>query len=280
MKQRLYEILEMAGPGDRASRRFDFFLIGLILLNVIAVILETVGSLYDSYRLWFNLIEWFTVAVFSVEYVTRLWVCTADPRYSHPILGRLRFALTPYALFDLLAILPFWLALAQVDARVVRLVRILRILRVAKLSRYSVALQTLGRVFVAKREELLVTMVMMLVLLLIASTFMFYAEHQTQPQAFSSIPAAMWWAVATLTTVGYGDIYPVTTLGRLLGAVIAVLGIGMFALPTGVLGAAFMEELEKQKESEYCPHCGGDLNRSSHSKPTADQRSPEAERLD
>lgn len=263
MKQRIYEILEQADPNDRASRLFDLFIITLIVLNVGAVVLETVGSLYASYEAWFKGFELFTVAVFTVEYVLRLWSCTADPRYAAPLKGRFRFSVTPLALFDLLAILPFWLTLMQVDARIVRLVRILRLFRLAKLSRYSLALQTLGRVFVQRREELMVTVVLMSVLLVIASAFMYHAEHEAQPEAFSSIPAAMWWAVATLTTVGYGDIYPVTVLGKALGAVIAVLGIGMFALPTGVLGAAFMEEIERQKsgspEEAYCPHCGAAL---------------------
>lgn len=267
IKQRIYEILEKADPDDRASRLFDVFIITLIILNVGAVVMETVGSLYAQYEAWFNGFELFTVAVFTVEYGLRLWSCTADPRYARPVTGRLRFSLTPLALFDLLAILPFWLTLMQVDARIIRLIRVLRLFRLAKLSRYSLALQTLGRVFVQRREELLVTVVLMAVLLVIASAFMYHAEHEAQPEAFSSIPAAMWWAVATLTTVGYGDIYPVTPLGKMLGAVIAVLGIGMFALPTGVLGSAFLEEIESQKrarrEGPRCPHCGGELDEGS-----------------
>jgi len=264
MKQRIYEILETAAPGDATSRFLDLFLIALILLNVTAVVLETIGTLYQSYKPWFDALELLTVLVFTVEYLLRMWSCTADHRYRHALFGRLRFACTPLALFDLLAILPFWLTLAGVDARIVRLVRVLRIFRIAKLSRYSHAIQALGQVFVAKREELLVTVVLMLVLLVIASTLMYYAEHDAQPEAFSSIPAAMWWAVATLTTVGYGDVYPITTLGRLLGAVIAVLGIGMFALPTGVLGAAFLEEIEKRRKGEaICPHCGMPLGAAS-----------------
>lgn len=271
IKQRVYEILEKADPGDRASRLFDIFIITLIVLNVGAVVLETVGSLYEQYKIWFNSFELFTVAVFTVEYVLRLWSCTVDPRFARPVKGRLRFSLTPLALFDLLAILPFWLTLMQVDARIIRLIRVLRLFRLAKLSRYSMALQTLGRVFVERREELMVTVVLMAVLLVIASAFMYHAEHAAQPEAFSSIPAAMWWAVATLTTVGYGDIYPITPIGKALGAVIAVLGIGMFALPTGVLGAAFMEEIERQKKGRQqepvCPHCGGELGEGGHSEP-------------
>jgi voltage-gated potassium channel len=269
MKKRIYEILEQADPDDRASQLFDVFIITLIVLNVAAVVLETVGSLYERYQGWFAGFELFTVAVFTVEYVLRLWSCTVDYRYAAPVKGRLRFALTPLALFDLLAILPFWLTLMQVDARIIRLIRVLRLFRLAKLSRYSLALQTLGRVFVQRREELMVTVVLMSVLLVIASAFMYHAEHEAQPEAFSSIPAAMWWAVATLTTVGYGDIYPVTPAGKALGAVIAVLGIGMFALPTGVLGAAFMEEIERHRngktEPEHCPHCGAALGEQRHS---------------
>lgn len=178
IRQRIYEILEKADPDDRASRLFDLFIITLIILNVGAVVMETVGTLYAKYEAWFTGFELFTVAVFTVEYVLRLWSCTADPRYGRPVAGRLRFAATPLALFDLLAILPFWLTLMQVDARIVRLIRVLRLFRLAKLSRYSVALQTLGRVFVQRREELLVTVVLMAVLLVIASAFMYHAEHE------------------------------------------------------------------------------------------------------
>jgi voltage-gated potassium channel len=142
-----------------------------------------------------------------------------------------------------------------------RMLRIMRIMRLAKLGRYSDSLQTLGRVVAGKKEQLISTVFILVILLIIASCLMYYAENETQPDHFSSIPAAMWWAVTTLTTVGYGDVFPLTTVGKLLGSVIAVLGIGMFALPTGILGAGFVEEMERRRQSRNCPHCGKELPR-------------------
>ena len=183
----------------------------------------------------------------------RLWSVTADPRYAKPISGRLRFALTPMALVDLLAVLPFWLPLNIKEFYVFRAVR------VAKLGRYSRSVQMLGRVLKSKRAELASTLFLLVLLLLLSSTLMFYAEKDEQGDVFTSIPQAMWWGVATLTTVGYGDVYPVTPLGKMLGSVIAVLGIGMFALPAGFLGAGCVEELERQRNKKSCPHCGKEL---------------------
>ena len=145
-----------------------------------------------------------------------------------------------------------------------------------KLGRYSRALATLKRALGGKKEELVTTISFMLLMILIASSLMYFAEHEAQPESFSSIPAAMWWSVATLTTVGYGDIYPVTVTGKILGGVIALLGVGMVALPTGILGSAFVEEIAKEsREGETCPHCGrggsAPAASSSSSPPTGDR---------
>ncbi|MCE5278070.1 MAG: ion transporter [Planctomycetaceae bacterium] len=146
--------------------------------------------------------------------------------YSRPVLGRLRAAASPMMLIDLLAILPFYLPFIDADLRFLRSLRLLRIFRLAKIARYSNALQTLGRVLGNHKVELAATGFVMLILLILSSTLMYYAENDAQPQAFSSVPASMWWAVATMTTVGYGDMCPVTPLGKVLGSFIAILGIG------------------------------------------------------
>jgi len=260
LRQRTYEILEAARPGDRVSLLVDWALMVLILANVGAAIVQTVGPIYEAAQRWFDAFEVASVLIFTVEYMARVWSCTVDPRYAQPLRGRLRFARTPLALIDLIAIAPFWLTLGASDFRMLRLLRLVRILRLAKLARYSHALQTLGRAAVRKRGELSVTLVALGVLWIISASLMYAAEHRAQPEAFSSIPAAMWWAVATLTTVGYGDVYPVTALGRAMGSVVAILGIGMFALPAGILGSAFLEEVEEAKAQaaspQRCPHCG------------------------
>lgn len=248
-KRRTHEILEVASPGDRASRVFDIFILSLIGLNVIALVAETVEPVRERAAFLFDAFEIASVAIFTVEYALRLWSCTASPRYATAVVGRLRFAATPLALIDLMAILPF----LGVDLRFIRSVRLFRLFRVAKLGRYSTAIRTVGRVLVAKKEELAITLLVLFLLLLLASCLMYFAEHGAQPEAFSSIPAAMWWGVATLTTVGYRDMYPVTSLGKAIAAAIAILGIGMFALPTGILGAGFVEEIQKGRPRQHRP---------------------------
>ncbi len=271
VKRRLHEILRVAGPDDRVSHMVDKALFALILLNILAVSLETVESFNVNFSLYFKWFEIISVSIFTVEYLVRIWTCTFEEKFKSPVFGRVRYILTPMALIDLVAILPFFLPFVLpmtpgVDFRFVRAVRMFRILRILKLGRYSVTIQKLGRVMKNKKEELVITLGVVGILLVFASSLMYYVENSTQPDVFSSIPAAMWWGIATLTTVGYGDVYPITSAGKLLGALIAVLGIGMVALPAGILGSAFMEEIEEKRDKErednkknYCPHCGGKL---------------------
>jgi voltage-gated potassium channel len=232
----------------RLGTAAELGIFGLIWLNIVALVLESVAPLHAAYGPAFVGFERFSIAVFTVEYGVRLWR------------GGLRFATRPLGLVDLLAILPFYLPAIGADLRVLRIVRTLRVfrlLRVAKLARYSVALQMLGRVVVERRAELVSTGAIMLLLMVAASTIMYHVENGLQPDTFSSIPATMWWAVSTMTTVGYGDVYPVTAMGRLIGAGVAVLGIAMFALPTSILGAAFLEEYQRARRAAgRCPHCG------------------------
>lgn len=253
IKTRIYQLLEPGKRDDRDSNIVDMVILALIVVNVTALILETVSSFHARWEAWFDWIELITVAVFSVEYVLRVWSVTADKDYSHSITGRLRFMVTPLAIFDLLAISSFYLYLLGVDAG---FLRVFRIARLAKLWRYSRTLRTFGAVITNKRQELGLTLVIMFLLLIVASALLYYAERAAQPEAFSSIPAAMWWGVVTVTTVGYGDIYPMTSLGRFMGAIFAVIGIGMFALPTGILGSGFVEEFHRKRRGKKCPNCG------------------------
>ena len=256
-RRRTWEIVEAAKPGDTESRVFDVLILTLIFLNVIAVILGSVQSIQERWNAFLDAFETVSVLVFTIEYVSRLWSCTADPRFIGPIRGRLQFAVKAMAIIDLLAILPFYLPFLGIDLRSLRVLRLLRILRVAKVGRYYSSLNLIKHVFYTKKEELVLTSAMMGLLLVVSSSLLYYCENAVQPDAFSSIPATMWWSVATLTTVGYGDMYPVTLLGKFLASTIAILGIGMFALPTGILGAGFVEAIQKQKEpTQTCPHCG------------------------
>jgi voltage-gated potassium channel len=260
LKIRIWEIVEVARPGDKASRVFDISILSLIFLNVIAVIIGSVQSIQDRWGSFLNVFETASVAVFTVEYVARLWSCTEDPRFSQPVLGRFWYLFRMMSIIDLLAILPFYLPYLGVDLRSLRVLRLLRILRIAKAGRYYSSLNLIKRVFGDKKEELVLTTALLGLRLVLSSSMLYYCENAAQPDAFSSIPATMWWAVATLTTVGYGDIYPVTLLGKVCASIIAVLGIGMFALPTGILGAGFVEAIQKKKEpKDVCPCCGKDL---------------------
>ena len=258
LKQTLYLLLEDQETRDRRARIVRAFLVALILLNVTAVIVETMEDVSASYRHFFRGFEYFSVAIFSVEYVVRLWVCRQCQTNGGGVIGRIKHALHPLMIVDLLAILPFYLPLLlPADLIFLRAIRLMRLLRVLKLGRYSDAVQVFYRVAMLKKEQLAVAGFGLGILLIIASSLMYYFERAAQPAIFGSIPHAMWWAVVTLTTVGYGDAYPVTAMGRLLASVIALLGIGMFALPAGILSAGFVEYGEMQKkEAQRCPHCG------------------------
>lgn len=257
-QRKLQEILDPAEEGDWISCAFDVFIISLIASNVLAVMLETVASIRQSAGPFFKWFEFISVAIFTLEYALRLWSCTVLPSYSSPITGRLRYAVRPMLVIDLLAILPAYLIFLPIDLRALRALRLFRIFRLLKLQRYSIAMQTLNRVLLAKKEELLFSLSALLFLLLIASTLMYYAEHEAQPSAFSSIPTTMWWGVSALTTVGYGDVYPVTAMGKVLASVIAILGIGMFALPAGILGGGFAEHFTRKTDETDIPRAPDD----------------------
>jgi len=258
LKERLYRILEQPEASDRLARAWNLAIMGAIAISTLAVIVETVESVNHQLRPILQTIELASLGLFGTEYLLRLWVITCSPRYAHPLFGRLRFAITPLALIDLLAIAPALVA-TRVDLRFLRIARLARVLRVLKLARYSQGIGLIGRVVKRKREELLVALGFFLILLVMASALMYFAEHDAQPKAFSSIPAAMWWAVVTMTTLGYGDVYPVTVAGRILAGITALLGIAAFALPTSILGAGFLAELDGAAKREKCPRCGAEV---------------------
>jgi voltage-gated potassium channel len=249
---------------DRFGRALNVFFIALICLNVLAVILETDKAIHNPNRLVFYSFLLFSTIVFTVEYALRLWACTAEPRYRDPILGRVRYALTPLAIIDFITIIPFYLTFFVQDQPVVRVLRLLIVLRIFKLSRYHASFDVLAIVLRKKRWELFATAIIGATLLVLASTLMYLVEGPAQPDKFGSIPDAMWWGTITLTTVGYGNVYPITALGKVLGGFIAFLGIGLFALPTGILGSGFYEEVQRRKRERQepltCPHCGKEID--------------------
>jgi len=261
----MYAIVEVVSHEDFITRKldiFDIFIIVLIILNILAVILETVQSIYSSAPHLFRSFEIFSVIVFTIEYALRVWTCTVNEEYKRPISGRIRFILSPIALIDLFAFLPFYIPMIiPLDLRFLRAFRLLRLIRVLKIGRYSEAVRLFGRVLNAKKAELFTAIFVIFVLLIVSSSLLYYVEHGAQPDKFSSIPEAMWWGVVTLTTVGYGDIYPITPFGKFLASIISLLGIGLFAMPAGILSAGFVEEIKTKKlERDKCPHCGANFD--------------------
>ncbi|MBT4934552.1 MAG: ion transporter [Rhodospirillaceae bacterium] len=247
-RQRTHEILDISMPHDKVGRIIDGCLITLIALNVAAVIFETLPGLDQE---WLNLFYWFevfSIIIFSFEYVLRVWSSVDDDEidYRHPILGRLRYMLSPMALIDLFVILPFYLGFfIQFD---LRFLRVLRLLRIFKLTRYSSSMSLLLNVLRDEGRAIGAAMFVLMLMLVLTASLAYLAEHKAQPEAFGSIPAAMWWAVVTMTTVGYGDVVPVTLWGKLMGAAIGILGIGMVALPAGLLSSGFSNELHRRRK--------------------------------
>jgi voltage-gated potassium channel len=261
MRRWVFYLLEGEGKLKPSTFWVRWFIVGLILFNVILIVVGSISEVEKRYGEWLLAFEIFSLSVFTTEYILRIWSCIENPKFSDPVIGRLKYAFSFMAIIDFLACIPalvlFWLPL---DLRILRVFRLFRLFWLLKLVRYSQALKCLLAVLSQRKEELLVTLMVGFLLLLISSSFMYMAEHEAQPEIFSSIPASMWWAVATLTTVGYGDIYPITLLGKIMGGFIAVLGIGLFALPAGILGSGLVEWVQGQKKIQIiCPHCHSEI---------------------
>lgn len=244
------------GEGNSWGLAVDWFIMILIAANVAAVMLETVDPIKAVYRPVFRLFEIVSVTIFSIEYIARVWSGIEAQAEWHPLFDRIDFVSRPMMVVDLLAILPFYLTMAGLglDLRFLRALRLIRFLRLLKLVRYSESMRAFGRAFREKKDELIVAMTANGILLVVASSLMYFAEQNVQPEAFGSIPETMWWGVVTLTTVGYGDVAPITPFGRVVGSIVAILGIGLFALPASIMASGFIEE--SSYDTRVCPDCG------------------------
>jgi voltage-gated potassium channel len=263
IKYRVYDILVETDDGEVIDRVVAVLLMILIFVNTVTVVLETVDEINYVYGSVFHAIELVSVGIFAIEYLLRVWVAPLDPQYAGRF-GRLRYVFSLMAIIDLLAILPGLLPMVfQMDLRFIRLLRLFRLFRLFKLSRYVSSLNTFDDVIRSKKEQLGVTLVTIAMMLLVASSLMYLLENEAQPDKFPHIPAAMWYGVVTLTTIGYGDVFPITPLGKLTGGFIGFLGVGLFALPAGILASGFAEEIARQKRRGgdcHCPHCGRDIS--------------------
>ena len=255
-RNRIYQILEFTDPEDRTSRFVSFGIVGLIIVNVLAIVLESIPSLYEAYEITFFRLEIVSCIIFILEYVLRVWASVEDPETLEDESGtqitngkrRINFMLKPLAIIDFLAFVPIFLQLLfpGVD---LRFLRALRLLRVFKLTRYFQSFEMILEVLHDEWRSLAGTVFIMLVILVIAACGLYYIERDIQPDKFGSIPEAMWWAMAALTTVGYGDSYPITPIGKIIGSIVTLLGIGMVALPSGILASSFSERMRQRRES-------------------------------
>jgi voltage-gated potassium channel len=268
-RKRIFEIIERSKDSGRANAVFDWFLMILICLNVIAVISSSIDELQARYNKLFNYFEYFSIAIFTIEYLLRIWTapCKFPSPQKPPIFPYLRYIFSFMGIIDLCAILPFYLPfVVNVDLRVLRILRLFRLLRVLKLTRYNNSLKLIDSVLNKQKDKLYITIFFMLIVILLASTIMYFAENTVQPDKFPNIPATLWWAVATLTTVGYGDVYPVTVLGKLLGGLISIMGIGLIAMPSGIISMGLIKEVKREKKRKKREKKNNALNAEKSSK--------------
>ena len=265
VKSLVYNLIRDDDENGLASGIFDGVIIALIIVNVITIIADTFTLPAWVQRVSYC-IELVSISIFTIEYILRVWTSDLIRKDLSPFAARMRYVFSFMAIIDLLAILPFFLPFVfPIDLRVLRMLRIIRLFRVFKMNRYTHALSTIGGVFKRKKSQLLLSIFIVLLLMIIAAVLMYNVENAAQPDAFANAFDALWWAVATLTTVGYGDIYPVTALGKMLSGVIAFLGIGLVAVPSGIISAGFMEQIGAEKncshdERKFCPYCGEKLD--------------------
>ena len=249
LKKRVFEIINKAEDGDLASKIFDWTIMALIALSIISIILESFADIYARYNTLFRIFEIITVVVFTTEYLLRIW--TADllfPEANHP---RLKYVFSFMALIDLLAILPFYLPFFSADLRflrMMRLFRLFRLLRVFKLGRYLDALHVIVKVIRTSGPQLIMSVVICFFVMLFSAIVMYTVENPEQPEQFPNVISALWWAICTLTTVGYGDVYPITAVGKFFASVISLVGIGIIAIPTGIIAAGFNQVITGEKD--------------------------------
>ena len=246
LKSQLYKLLEAGHSHDWRARAFEGAMATLIILNVIAFTLETVPEIHDAHEMFFEIFDLVSILIFSAEYAARLWVCT-EHRPFHglsPWRARAKFARSPFMVVDLLAIVPYYLGVFfNLDLRVLR---ILRLLRFFKLARFSPAFNTMLRVLSRERSALLGVLIVLVAMIIIAASLLYLVEGHIPGSEFATVPQAMWWAIVTLTTVGYGDVTPVTVMGILFAGIVMIGGLGFFALPIGIIASGFMDEFRRQ----------------------------------
>jgi len=247
-QNRVLEILEPGRSGDWASKVCDYFIAALVILNILAVTLESVSDFSVNYARQFYFVESFSVVIFSVEYLMRVWASAAKQDAGGRILGsvRLGYIFSFSGLIDLVSILPFYLQ-ALFPGLDLRVLRTLRLLRIFKLSNYNTAIEDLFSAIYEERKSFFAAFYLLVIAFVLTSSLIYFAEHRAQPDKFSSIPDAMYWSLITLTTVGYGDVSPVTSVGKFISIFTAFLGVSIVAMLTGIVASAFTNQIARKK---------------------------------
>jgi len=258
-----------AWPG-RGLSPVNRAVVAAIVFSVGLAIVESEPLWFDGYNVVFQNLELAFGLLFLVEYAARVWASAEDPHYGPGLAARLRFMRSPAALLDLMALSPLLMTTIGAEAYVLRLLRLLRVLRLAKLGRFSTALAAVGEAVRSRRYELATSVCIALVLLLLTSTLMYLVEGGAQPETFGSIPRAMWWSISTLTTVGYGDAVPLTPVGKVLAGITAITGIGLIAMPTGILAAAFSDAMQLRRREAGRPEPTGSAHEAREGRNAAD----------
>ena len=248
LRLRAYRQLEPTAWPRQGLSPTNVFLAILIVIAVIVAILETEPLVSQGRELFFEEFEVIVAGIFSVEYAARVWVAVDNPRFAAYRFPRLRYIVTPIAIIDLLAIVPVFFAFGGASSLILRFFRIFRMLRLAKLGRTSKAWSAIREALQDRRHEFAVVLGLVGLTLLISASMLYLAEADAQPDKFGSIPRALWWSIITLTTIGYGDTYPVTALGKIFAAVVAITGVMVIAIPTGIFAASFSEGLQRHRE--------------------------------
>ena len=248
-RQRIMEVVNAAKPDDPASRICDILLSFLIILNLIAVCLESVETINQKFGLVLLYFEIFSVSIFAFEYALRIWSAADNKNLQGESVSkkRLNYIFSFTGLIDLMAILPSIIPLlfGGID---LRWLRVLRLLRLLKISHYSSALEDFFSALYEERNSFFATIYLLAVALFLSSSLVYLAEYEVQPEEFKSIPHAMWWSLITLTTVGYGDVSPITPFGKLVGAFTALMGVCTVALLTGIVASAFANQLARKRQ--------------------------------
>lgn len=272
-KEKVHGLLHPEIVGDKHwDKIINIFIIVLIILNIIAVILETVKSIHNQYASFFYYFDLISVIIFTIEYVLRVWSSNHEEKYKHSFWGRLKYMFSIGALIDLVAFLPFYISRIfgiHLDFREIRMLRLLRVLRLFRLTAYTHSAHMIINVFKKRKNELGLSFVLAMFLIIIASCIMYFVEHRypsEEESQFKSIPATIWWAVVSLTTTGYGDMYPLTGLGKAMASLIMLTGVAFFALPAGIITAGFIDEFRSNriKRTHKCPNCGEHIELDEH----------------